>query len=92
MNNYNRRNIDTSQIFGETYKVQQRREINESNNLEKSNFQKKILGINNMNELKKNFIKENSVSNKVNRLNQRINSNQEMNRANNLNNFLGKFK
>lgn len=85
-NNINRRNIDKMQIFDERYKVNQRREINEQNRQKNENFN------NRMYNLKQKLIKENSVSEKVNILNQKINNNDTIYKTTKYNSFKENFK
>lgn len=92
MINFNRRNIDTSTVFNEKYQANQRREINDEIATKRTSFNNRMYGNGKMSVLKKNMVNENKVENRVNRLNQKISSNQEINRATNMNNFLGKFK
>lgn len=91
-NNFNRRNIDTSQIFDEKYKVNQRREINEKNRQRETSFKSRLYGVDNMQILKERSIKENTVTSKVEALNQKINANNAMYKNSAMNNLKDRFK
>lgn len=91
-NNFNRRNIDTSQIFDEKYKVNQRREINEKNRQREKSFKSRLYGVDNMQILKERSIKENTVTSKVEALNQKINANNTMYKNSAMNNLKDRFK
>lgn len=91
-NNFNRRNIDTSQIFDEKYKVNQRREINEKNRQREKSFKSRLYGTDNMQILKERSIKENTVTSKVEALNQKINANNAMHKNSAMNNLKDRFK
>ena len=91
-NNFNRRNIDTSQIFDEKYKVNQRREINKKNRQRETSFKSRLYGTDNMQILKERNIKENTVTSKVEALNQKINANNTMYKNSAMNNLKDRFK
>ena len=91
-NNFNRRNIDTSQIFDEKYKVNQRREINEKNRQRETSFKNRLYDVDNMQILKEKNIKENTVTSKVEALNQKINANNAMYKNSAMNNLKDRFK
>lgn len=91
-NNFNRRNIDTSQIFDEKYKVNQRREINEKNRQREISFKSRLYDVDNMQILKERNIKENTVTSKVETLNQKINANNAMYKNSAMNNLKDRFK
>lgn len=91
-NNFNRRNIDTSQIFDEKYKVNQRREINEKNRQREISFKSRLYDVDNMQILKERSIKENTVTSKVEALNQKINANNTMYKNSAMNNLKDRFK
>lgn len=91
-NNFNRRNIDTSQIFDEKYKVNQRREINEKNRQREKSFKNRLYGTDNMQILKEKNIKENTVTSKVEALNQKINANNAMYKNSAMNDLKDRFK
>lgn len=91
-NNFNRRNIDTSQIFDEKYKVNQRREINEKNRQRETSFKNRLYDVDNMQILKERSIKENTVTSKVEALNKKINANNAMYKNSAMNNLKDRFK
>ena len=91
-NNFNRRNIDTSQIFDEKYKVNQRREINEKNRQRETSCKSRLYGTDNMQILKERSIKENTVTSKVEALNKKINANNAMYKNSAMNNLKDRFK
>lgn len=92
MNNINRRNIDTQLVFDEKYKANQRQEVNKENYLKESEFRKKMYGLSNIDKLRKQDNKNNTVDSRVSNLNSKINSNKNIVNGFNRNNFLGKFK
>ena len=92
MNNINRRNIDTQLVFDEKYKANQRQEVNKENYLKESEFRKKMYGLSNIDKLRKQDNKNNTVDSRVSNLNSKINNNKNIVNGFNRNNFLGKFK
>ena len=91
-NNFNRRNIDTSQIFDEKYRGNQRREINEKNRQREASIKSRLYGTDNVQIVKERSIKENTVTSKVEALNQKINANNAMHNNSAMNNLKDRFK
>ena len=91
-NNFNRRNIDTSQIFDEKYKVNQRREINEKNRQRETSLKSRLYDVDHMQILKESSIKENTVTSKVEALNKKINANNAMYKNSAMNDLKDRFK
>ena len=91
-NNFNRRNIDTRQIFDEKYKVNKRKEKKEKNRQRETSFKNRLYGTDNMQILKEKNIKENTVTSKVEALNQKINANNAMYKNSAMNNLKDRFK